>query len=252
MKKVISFSLFGNNDKYTLGAIKNADLHNSEKIYSDWTLRFYVNSTVPKDIIDTLKDKGAEIIDMSDSYLNKHGTIWRFLVLEDNEVDVFIVRDTDSRISKREENAVNEWLESNKLIHIIRDHLDHFHDQYPIQCGLWGYKNYMKRMTIHNLQNFIMKNPTLGHFDDAKLLTEILSKYDSDMLIHDNWLRTDTSVKFKDKRSTRTFVGDSLVFKNDEEVSLWPSDRWTMTNGEHVPLGKKNKVYKSLYKYTFI
>ena len=107
-------------------------------------------------------------------------------------------------------------------------------------------------MTIYNLQKFIMKNPILGHFDDAKLLTEILSKYNSEMLIHDNWLRTDTSVKFKDKRLTRTFVGDSLVFKNDEEVSLWPSDRWTMTNGEHVPLGKKNKVYKSLYKNTFI
>lgn len=60
---------------------------------------------------------------MSKSYLNNYGMLWRFLVLEDRDIDIFIVRDVDSRISKREENAVNEWVKSNKEIHVIRDHI---------------------------------------------------------------------------------------------------------------------------------
>ena len=133
MKKVISFSLYGNNPKYTLGAIKNMDLHLNQEIYKDWVLRFYINNTVPKKIIDELKSKHAEIINMDNSYLNNFGMFWRFIILEDNNVDIFIVRDVDSRISKREENAVNEWIMSDKQIHIIRDHPHHFNIKYPIQ-----------------------------------------------------------------------------------------------------------------------
>ena len=55
------------------------------------------------------------------------GMFWRFLALNDPLVDIFIVRDTDSRINIREERAVNEWLESDKLLHVMRDHPHHFY-----------------------------------------------------------------------------------------------------------------------------
>ena len=38
MKKVISFSLWGDNPKYTIGAIKNAEL--IDTIYPGWIGRF--------------------------------------------------------------------------------------------------------------------------------------------------------------------------------------------------------------------
>ena len=47
---------------------------------------------------------------------------WRILPLFDKKVDVFICRDADSRLSYREKAAVDEWLESNKALHIMRDH----------------------------------------------------------------------------------------------------------------------------------
>ena len=50
---------------------------------------------------------------------------WRFL-FDDSSVDIFIVRDVDSRINK-EESAVKEWLESDKLLHIMRDHPHHYY-----------------------------------------------------------------------------------------------------------------------------
>ena len=48
---------------------------------------------------------------------NIPGMYWRFLPIVDPEVDIFIVRDVDSRISKRGENIVNEWVNSDKILH---------------------------------------------------------------------------------------------------------------------------------------
>ena len=42
MKKIIAFSLWGDQPKYTVGAIKNADL--AKEIYPDWTCRFISDS----------------------------------------------------------------------------------------------------------------------------------------------------------------------------------------------------------------
>ena len=53
MKKVISFSLWGDNPKYTIGAIRNAEL--IESIYPGWVGRFYCGESVPTDIINKLK-----------------------------------------------------------------------------------------------------------------------------------------------------------------------------------------------------
>ena len=47
--KLITFSLWGQNPKYLIGAIRNAEL--AKKIYPDWTCRFYVAKSVPSQII---------------------------------------------------------------------------------------------------------------------------------------------------------------------------------------------------------
>ena len=148
MKKIISFSLWSQNtplnDKnkhqnknmYINGAYENLRLQKEKEIYSDWTIRIYYNNTVSKEVIDKLKNLGAELIDMTNS--NLPGMFWRFLPINDKDVDIFIVRDVDSRISKREEITVNEFIKSPYKMHIIRDHPHH---HYKILGGLWGYKN---------------------------------------------------------------------------------------------------------------
>ena len=52
MKKVVSFCLWGKNPKYTIGAIKNAQL--CVGIYPKWERRFYVADSVPANIISGL------------------------------------------------------------------------------------------------------------------------------------------------------------------------------------------------------
>ena len=58
MKKVISYSLWGSDPKYTIGAIRNAEIASS--IYPDWVCRFYVNN-IPEDILLNLRSLNVEI-----------------------------------------------------------------------------------------------------------------------------------------------------------------------------------------------
>jgi hypothetical protein len=50
---------------------------------------------------------------------------WRFLVAADTDVERYVVRDIDSRLSLREQAAVDEWIESQKKSHVMRDHSSH-------------------------------------------------------------------------------------------------------------------------------
>lgn len=132
-KRLISFALWGDNPLYVDGAVKNAERKN--EFYPDWICRFYHDDTVPQVAIDRIKATGAELVLMgrTDDVL---GMYWRFHpMFDDRTVERFIVRDTDSFFSQREVLAVNEWIESGKPFHIIRDCESH---QTQILGGTWG------------------------------------------------------------------------------------------------------------------
>jgi hypothetical protein len=63
--------------------------------------------------------------------------MWRFEAIDDPEVEVMMSRDTDSRFWLREKLAVDEWLNSDCIFHIMRDHPYHF---FPILAGMFGTK----------------------------------------------------------------------------------------------------------------
>ncbi len=131
MKKIISFSVWGSNPKYAEAAYQNLLLQ--PEIYPDWTCRFYIDETVPRDVRVKL-EQGAEVVVMPKSDGN-YGLFWRFEPLKDLTIDKFIVRDSDSRLNIREAAAVKEWEESDKEFHIMRDHPQH--GAY-ICGGMWG------------------------------------------------------------------------------------------------------------------
>ena len=94
MKKVISFSVYGDNPKYTIGLIRNLEL--IEKIYPNWVTYVYYNNTVPNEILEKVNHfHNVETFDMTE--LEIPGMFWRFQPNDDKEVERFIVRDS-SRI----------------------------------------------------------------------------------------------------------------------------------------------------------
>ena len=132
MKKILSFSLYGNLPRYTIGAVKNALLAN--RVYPGWECWFYCADDVPESIKEQLLRADARLIPCGPC-TGSEGMFWRFFPFAEREVSHVLVRDTDSRISPREASAVKGWLASGAAGHIIRDHPAH---EQRMMGGLWG------------------------------------------------------------------------------------------------------------------
>jgi hypothetical protein len=109
--------------------------------FSDWEVRIYHNNTVPEKYINEYKELDAICIlceNIGINKLNWEGMFWRWLPLDDPDVDIWLSRDADSRLSQREAKIVDEWINSGKTLHCIRDHRCHFN---YIMGGLFGINN---------------------------------------------------------------------------------------------------------------
>ena len=130
--RVISFCLWGRDLKYCKGALKNIEL--AKVFYPDWTCIFYCDQTVPANIKKEIKNSpNAKLVNV-DIVGDWKFTVNRFLPMSYNGLEYMISRDTDSRISKRESEAVLEWIDSGASAHIMRDHP--FHGGFPILAGM--------------------------------------------------------------------------------------------------------------------
>lgn len=153
-KYVLSYSLYGENPRYTDGMLENARL--AREVYGpEWTVRVYHDNTVPADVLRRLgSELGVELVDMtkfheklkkrnrtglrsefSNSSNEPNRMVWRFGVASDPTVDRYCVRDGDSRLTPREKAAVDEWIESGRKFHVMRDHPSH--SLFGISGGLW-------------------------------------------------------------------------------------------------------------------
>lgn len=196
MKKVISYSLWGDNPKYTYGAIRNAELASS--IYPDWICRFYINY-IPENVLRKLKSLNVEIVQETGT-ADWRGMFWRFQSSYDPEVDISIFRDCDSRLNEREKSAVDAWVKSDKNFHIMRDHPFH---QYPILGGMWGYKKSTKYDMQHLFKQFL---PTDNYGTDYTFFQQILYPIiGEDKIVHDEFF---DKLPFPTKRNGQEFVGE--------------------------------------------
>ncbi|GMI14067.1 hypothetical protein TrVE_jg2950 [Triparma verrucosa] len=164
-KRVISFGLYGDNPKYTTGAIRNAELRDT--YFPGWVCRFYVDGSVPAKVIEELKGLGSEIIVQEGLKGGVGGMFWRFLVADDPTVDRYIVRDSDSRLNARDRFAIEEWIESGKCVHNIRDHVNHVR---TMNGGLWG----GRKGCIEDLEGKAAKVPKDSYMQDIYFLEKII------------------------------------------------------------------------------
>jgi protein O-GlcNAc transferase len=205
--KLISFSLWGNNPKYTVGAIRNAEL--AKSIYPGWRCRYYVANDVPLPIILTLQQyDNVDIVEMNESG-NWKGMFWRFMPASESDVEIMISRDTDSRLNDREKAAVNEWINSDKGFHIMRDHPHH---GYPVLGGMWGVKNGMFPNMKDLIDGFSQED---SYGTDYKFFDNLVfPKLDEEnAMVHDEFFE---GQPFPTEREGFNFVGQ--VFDENEQT----------------------------------
>jgi hypothetical protein len=135
--KVISFGLWGNKPIYCIGALRNAKL--AKEFYPDFQCWFYIHKeTFPEQYVKKLElFDNVKIIYKTGNLLKIKPMMWRFEAIDEVNVEIMLSRDVDTKILLREKLAVDEWLRSDKLLHIMRDHPWH---KYPIQGGMFGVK----------------------------------------------------------------------------------------------------------------
>lgn len=134
-KKLITFCVFGTEKLFQKGCFENLRL--AKEIYPDWICRVYLFKETLGLKDEILSYGNSEVVEVNEmgSFVS---TMYRFLPLAESDVSYFISRDTDSRLSMREKEAVDEWIKDGTDFHIMKDHPYHYTPEFPILAGMWG------------------------------------------------------------------------------------------------------------------
>lgn len=173
--KVISFSLYNQREKDNINMIINCLL--SPYIYPEWKVWVYVDDTIRQETSELLKTfEHVRIFNMP-RHVGSEAMMWRFLPAAFKEVKYMISRDADSWVSQREATIVNEWIESDKNFHIIRDHC--YHSQ-KIMGGMWGVKGGI----IPDMEQMVTEYSKDNTYDQGFLEKFIYPKIATSLLVH--------------------------------------------------------------------
>ena len=215
--KVISFSLYGDNPKYTIGAIKNSKL--TEKFYPDWQMRVYHNDSVPNYILEELGTNNVVLINtkIDQGVCN---AMWRFAPASEQEVECFISRDCDSRLFERDIAAVEEWLASDKKFHIIRDHPGGH--AWEISAGMWGCKSGFIENIQEKMNKYIQTSSWVNdRAVDQRFLQEVIyPQATTSLFLHDeyfNYEKIGAPIKRDRKLDNFAFIGEPFD-ENDNQL----------------------------------
>lgn len=202
MKK-ISFSLFGSDPKYYVGAKKNIEQY--LKFLPDWEVSIYYH---PSNFLDSyyniLVEAGGTLIDVTDFKLGHKEAVhypffWRFFAFLEDSISV--ARDLDSRPSEREIEYINRWLESDCKYSIIRDHPWHA----PVPSGLFGVKGADKLFEEHFTEFVNTSNLCWGA--DQEILHTFIEKVPASDVHYSGYDKPDTYIPRTDKSF---FIGMQL------------------------------------------
>ena len=150
-QRIVTYALFGNARNASVFRRYYSNLRNisltAEKQYPGYIIRIYHNVVNEPDSegyrqlcnvycrypnvdlcsVTELADRIGNSTTPIDPVLIRglNPRMYRYLVMLDPNVDVFISRDVDSLIFQREVDAVRQWLPTNYTFHLMRDHKGH-------------------------------------------------------------------------------------------------------------------------------
>ena len=234
MKQVISYSLYGNQLRFSVGAIKNAQL--AQRFFPGFTVRYYYGRSVPKWVLSTLLTFPDVELVRVDDVENSISRTWRFMACIDTDVDVVLSRDVDSRLSIREAEAHQEFMDSNFNFHIIRDHpAGH---NYVISAGMFAMKTQAYGNLMHKkLLDYDFRDEYMA--DQNFLAREIYPHVKNDCLVHDEYYSiqleppSEKRIIKRKRLSTLCHIGcavdenDVYVYQGDRDISVLESGHVT-------------------------
>lgn len=230
MRKLISFCLHGEKDKYCQGFYENLSL--AKEFYPEWEVILFHDNTVPFEWLNKYKEFDIEIRNVD--HCGLHPTAYRFLACDlEPDAERIIFRDTDSRLSQREADAVKEWEDSGMGLHAMRDHPHHNNDGYPIFAGMFGLVvsqleglNILESLLSYQggPQSYDLTKNRNRHWgiDQHFLRDKIYQKFfnNKSVLIHTICdKRFDFEVDFPSPRNKdKNFIGEIFEYENGKKI----------------------------------
>lgn len=218
LKKYIIFQIWGKEPLFLIGLLENIKL--AKIVYPKWKIRIYY-SDIPNHFLNRLKNFTHIELIKSEMNTNIKYQIWRILPLFDRNVDIFICRDADSRLNFREKAAVDNWMDSDKPLHIMRDHPTGH--KTLILAGMCGFNNVLIRKTIKLKDSQIIHELKMNESDtDQEFLRKIIFPFFShNHLAHDKYqhfnfgCETDFPPVDPSKKIISNFVGEIHDYYNN-------------------------------------
>jgi hypothetical protein len=183
------------------------------------TVIYYNEKNILDGWVEKLSSLGAEMRNITDFSFSDKDTIhypyfWRFFSFLNDGIS--IVRDLDSRVSDREVEYINRWLNSECDYFIIRDHPWHS----PVPSGLFGIKSKIQEFEDHFI-NFI-NTSDLRWGTDQEILHQYMENIDENNIFYCGLDRVDTYIPRNDKNF---FIGMQIdendnPLKPNAEVAL--------------------------------
>jgi hypothetical protein len=175
---VISFSLYGNAERYIRGLYENCKDIN--RIYPKYWIYVFLGSDFDHSILNVLNEiKNLKLIHTG--LVGHINMSYRFFSIDYPEVGIAFSRDCDCRIINRDQYCINTFINSIKKFQIIRDNESHCT---PILGGMWGIKKGLLNTSIYYLfEKYVKeKNTPFGYGDDQTFLAKYIYpnvKYDA-------------------------------------------------------------------------
>ncbi|XP_059351552.1 uncharacterized protein LOC130689401 [Daphnia carinata] len=224
-QKVIGYSLYGNLSAPVFASkyLKyfNETLYSVPTAYPGWVVRIYHNLTKDDaegwkvlentiDFADHIDLCNATEVIKKLNLADLFAMTWRWLPLLDEMVDMLMSRDSDTAIITREQDAVREWLASDRDFHIMRDHPRHY-ALFRTIAGIWGVKMIRNRSIIVNAaQKMFHENHRHERDYDQKLLKRLFWPIaPTSLMAHDSYccVKIPHSKPYPTQRKDGLFVG---------------------------------------------
>jgi hypothetical protein len=222
MRRVVALSLWGSGSIFRHGTLRNCELY--PKTLVGWQVWVFCPSHYDPELVYQIRARGARVVFVDPG--DRLGMFWRYFAADYPDIHQVIFRDADSRPSEREARLINDWTESGKRFHIIRDHPAHFN---PIMGGMWGCMGNSNLHFTSRVKRLISlaSTPTglsAYGFDQRYLASQIYPSVRGEAYVHDEFFENTGNLPV---RSGLEYIGQRFDEKDqpdtshDRELAAW-------------------------------
>jgi hypothetical protein len=211
---IISFALFGANPAYREGFLQNVDA--AHRVFPGWHVLVYCDR-VNFDALNALALPNTTVILQGEHSEGVEGMIWRFLASTHPSAEAVIFRDTDSILTRREKRAVDEWLASDRDVHLIRDHPLHIS---PVMGGMFGVRGQPRTLLASLIQQGLETGKLVNYGDDQRFLSsQFYPRIKRQALVHTSLIKYvfEYAAPLPPEAADESFIGAYFSNRSDEE-----------------------------------